>query len=74
MKVYVLSYGGWMTTLNEKKQAKALSKALDNAGAKYVKGKHYAAGYNRSVKHRLDKQDKQSWLVSACMHLSLAVP
>ncbi|CAG12179.1 unnamed protein product [Tetraodon nigroviridis] len=46
MKVYVLSYGGWMTSLNEKRQARALSKALDDAGAKYIKGKHYAAGYN----------------------------
>lgn len=51
MNVYVLSYGGWMTSLNEKGKAKALSRALDAAGAKYIKGKHYAAGYNRSVKH-----------------------
>lgn len=50
MKVYVLSYGGWMTALNDRRRAKALSKALDDAGAKYTKGKHYAAGYNRSVK------------------------
>lgn len=50
MKVYVLSYGGWMTTLSERRQANALSKALDEAGAKYTKGKHYAAGYNGWVK------------------------
>lgn len=74
MTVYVLSYGGLMTSLNDKRQAKALSKALDNAGAKYIKGKHYAAGYNRSVKRHLEKQEKQSWPVSVCMHLSLAVP
>lgn len=74
MKVYVLRYGGWMTSLNEKRQAKALSKALDDVDAKYIKGKHYAAGYNRSVKHHLQKQEKQSWLVSVCMHLSVVVP
>lgn len=51
MNVYVLSYGGWMTSLNEKSKAKALARALDEAGAKYKKGKHYAAGYNRSIKH-----------------------
>lgn len=70
MKVYVLSYGGWITSVSEEIQAKALSKALDDADAKYIKGKHYAAGYNGSVKHHLGKQEKQSWLVS----LSLAVP
>lgn len=51
MNVYVLSYGGWMTSLNKKRNAKALSRALDAAGAKYTKGKYYAAGYNRLIKH-----------------------
>lgn len=59
MNVYVLSYGGWMTSLNEKSKAKALAKALDDAGAKYIKGKHYAAGYNRSAKHYFKKHQKK---------------
>lgn len=59
MNVYVLSYGGWMTSLNEKRKAKALSNALDAAGAKYIKGKHYAAGYNRSIKHSFKKHQKK---------------
>lgn len=73
MKVYVLSYGGWITSLNERRQAKALAQTLDDAGAKYMKGKHYAAGYNRSVKHHLKKQ-WGFWLVSVCVRSSLAVP
>lgn len=56
MNVYVLSYGGWMTSLNEKSKANALARALDEAGAKYKKGKHYAAGYNRSIKHCVKKK------------------
>lgn len=75
MNVYVLSYGGWMTSLNEKSKANALAQALNEAGAKYKKGKHYAAGYNRSIKHCDKKsQEKVERFVSFYMHLSLAVP
>ncbi|TWW70121.1 heme-binding protein 2 [Takifugu flavidus] len=61
MNVYVLSYGGWMTSLNEKSKAKALSKALDDAGAKYIKGKHYAAGYNSPM--TLFNRHNEVWYV-----------
>ncbi|KAM9345650.1 heme-binding protein 2 [Symphorus nematophorus] len=46
MNVYVWSYGGWMTTMNDKKQAKSLAYALDFVDAKYKKDFHYAVGYN----------------------------
>uniref|UniRef100_A0A3Q3WJT8 Heme-binding protein 1 n=1 Tax=Mola mola TaxID=94237 RepID=A0A3Q3WJT8_MOLML len=46
MTVYVQSYGGWMTSMSDKKEAKTLSLALDSVGAKYRKGFHYATGYN----------------------------
>lgn len=59
MNVYVLSYGGWMTSLNKRSNAKALSSALDAAGAKYIKGKFYAAGYNRSIMHYFKKHQKR---------------
>lgn len=59
MNVYVLSYGGWMTNLNQGNKAKALSSALDAAGAKYIKGKHYATGYNRSIKHYFKKHQEK---------------
>lgn len=75
MNVYVLSYGGWMTSLNEKSKAKALSRALDAAGAKYIKGKHYAAGYNRSLKHYFKKHQKRGyWFVSLSMHFVSCSP
>lgn len=47
MNVYVRSYGGWLTTISDGSAAKSLSSALDSAGAKYKKGGHDAAGYNR---------------------------
>lgn len=46
MKVYVLSYGGWMTSMSDSRQARILSSDLDSVGAKYNKDFHYAAGYN----------------------------
>lgn len=47
VNMYVLSYGGWMTSLSDKNKAYSLSSALDSAGAEYKKGFHYAVGYNR---------------------------
>lgn len=47
MKVYVKTYGGWMTSFSDKNNANSLSSALDLVGAKYKKDFHYAAGYNR---------------------------
>ncbi|XP_036946141.1 heme-binding protein 2 [Acanthopagrus latus] len=46
MKVYVKTYGGWMTSFSDKNNANSLSSALDLVGAKYKKDFHYAAGYN----------------------------
>ncbi|XP_076609043.1 heme-binding protein 2 [Chaetodon auriga] len=46
MKVYVRSYGGWMTGLADSNQAYSLTSDLDSVGAKYKKDFHYAAGYN----------------------------
>lgn len=75
MNVYVLSYSGWMSSLNKKSKAKALSRALDAAGAKYIKGKHYAAGYNRSIKHYFKKtSEKGYWFVSLSMHFVSCSP
>ncbi|XP_032394505.1 heme-binding protein 2 [Etheostoma spectabile] len=46
MKVYVRTYGGWMTSMSDRNKASSLSSALDLVGAEYNKGFHYAAGYN----------------------------
>ncbi len=46
MKVYVQSYGGWMTGITDANQATKLHSALNSAGLKY-KDFHYAVGYNR---------------------------
>ncbi|XP_019949952.1 heme-binding protein 2-like [Paralichthys olivaceus] len=46
MTVYVLSYGGWMTTSSINNAFKQLSTQLDAIGAKYRKDTRYAAGYN----------------------------
>ncbi|XP_037331489.2 heme-binding protein 2 [Pungitius pungitius] len=46
MKVYVRSYGGWMMSWSEAKEAGTLSSALDSVGAQYSKTFHYAVGYN----------------------------
>lgn len=47
MKMFVRSYGGWMTSTSDKNEASSLSTALDIVDAKYKKGFHYAVGYNR---------------------------
>ncbi|GLD70103.1 nuclear receptor subfamily 5 group A member 2-like protein [Lates japonicus] len=49
MKMFVRSYGGWMTSTSDKNEASSLSTALDLVDAKYKKGFHYAVGYNRSA-------------------------
>lgn len=45
--VYVVTYGGWLTSMSDKNHAYSLSEALDAVNAKYKKGFHYAVGYNR---------------------------
>lgn len=47
MNVYVRRFGGWMTAMRGKTEAKTLSTALNSAGAKYKTEHYYAAGYNR---------------------------
>lgn len=46
MNVYVMSYGGWMSTMTDKQKSNELSSALDKDNAKYKK-EHCSAGYNR---------------------------
>ncbi|XP_070837479.1 heme-binding protein 2 [Chaetodon trifascialis] len=61
MKVYVRSYGGWMTGLADKNQAYSLASALDLVGAKYKKDFHYAAGYNSPM--TLFNRHNEVWYV-----------
>nr|XP_046270703.1 heme-binding protein 2 [Scatophagus argus] len=62
MKVYVQSYGGWMTSTADKNQASSLSSALDSVGAKYNKLYHYAAGYNSPM--TLFNRHNEVWYVA----------
>ncbi|XP_041673480.1 heme-binding protein 2-like [Cheilinus undulatus] len=50
MYMYVLGYGGWMTSLSDKIKSSSLSRALNSAGAKYVKDLHFAVVYNSPMK------------------------
>ncbi|XP_041813136.1 heme-binding protein 2 isoform X2 [Chelmon rostratus] len=61
MKVYVQSYGGWMSGMSDKNQAYSLSSALDLAGAKYKSDFHYAAGYNSPM--TLFNRHNEVWYV-----------
>ncbi|KAI3359173.1 hypothetical protein L3Q82_002708 [Scortum barcoo] len=47
MKVYVKSYGGWLSTTSDRNNAKELSDTLDLFNAEYRKDFYYGAGYNR---------------------------
>lgn len=60
MKVYVQSYGGWMTGLADKTQANNLRSALISAGLKY-KDFHYAVGYNSPM--TLFNRHNEVWFV-----------
>ncbi|XP_034749071.1 heme-binding protein 2 isoform X1 [Etheostoma cragini] len=62
MKVYVQTYGGWMTSLSDKNKASSLSSALDSAGAEYNKGFHYAAGYNSPM--TIFNRHNEVWFVA----------
>ncbi|XP_062264754.1 heme-binding protein 2-like [Platichthys flesus] len=46
MRVYVLTYSGWMTTYSINNAFDKLSKKLDAVGARYKTDTRYAAGYN----------------------------
>ncbi|XP_049417830.1 heme-binding protein 2 [Epinephelus fuscoguttatus] len=61
MKVYVQSYGGWMTSISDRNKASSLSAALDLLKAEYKKGFHYAAGYNSPMK--LFNRHNEVWFV-----------
>ncbi|XP_059203658.1 heme-binding protein 2 [Centropristis striata] len=50
MKVYVKSYGGWLTTFADKNKARSLTSDLDQVDAEYKKGFHYAVGYDSPMK------------------------
>ncbi|XP_023144377.1 heme-binding protein 2 [Amphiprion ocellaris] len=50
MKVYVLSYGGWMMSWTDQMKTKELTGMLDTHKAKYKQGFHYAVGYNSPMK------------------------
>ncbi|XP_045897238.1 heme-binding protein 2 [Micropterus dolomieu] len=62
VNMYVLSYGGWMTSLSDKNKAYSLSSALDSAGAEYKKGFHYAVGYNSPM--TLFNRHNEVWFVA----------
>ncbi|XP_044036994.1 heme-binding protein 2 [Siniperca chuatsi] len=62
MKMYVRSYGGWMTSLSDKNKANSLSSALDSVGAKYKKGFHYAVGYNSPM--TMFNRHNEVWFVA----------
>lgn len=62
MKVYVKSYGGWMSTASDRNNAKELSDTLDLFNAKYKKNFHYGAGYNSPM--TLFGRHNEVWLVS----------
>uniref|UniRef100_A0A3Q0REN9 Heme-binding protein 1 n=1 Tax=Amphilophus citrinellus TaxID=61819 RepID=A0A3Q0REN9_AMPCI len=62
MKVYVKSYGGWMTTYSDSKKAKELSDALDLVKAEYKKGFHFGVGYNSPM--TLFYRHNEVWFVA----------
>ncbi|XP_037545012.1 heme-binding protein 2 [Nematolebias whitei] len=60
MSVYVMSYGGWMSTLTDNWYSYTLSSAL-KAGIKYSKGFHYSVGYNSPT--TLTDRHNEVWFV-----------
>ncbi|CAK6971145.1 heme-binding protein 2 [Scomber scombrus] len=62
MKVYVRSYGGWMTSMSDSNNAKSLSTALNSVDAEYKKGFHYAAGYNSPM--TMFNRHNEVWFVA----------
>ncbi|XP_008297872.1 heme-binding protein 2 [Stegastes partitus] len=67
MKVYVLSYGGWMMSWIDQMKAKKLGEMLDSNKAKYKKGFHYGVGYNSPMK--LLNRHNEVWMVVEDEHV-----
>ncbi|XP_072225618.1 heme-binding protein 2 [Leuresthes tenuis] len=61
MNVYVLTYGGWMTSMADNRKSDELSSALNSVNAKYTKGFHHAAGYNSPM--TMFKRHNEVWYV-----------
>ncbi|XP_053194882.1 heme-binding protein 2 [Scomber japonicus] len=61
-KVYVRSYGGWMTSMSDSNNAKSLSSALNSVSAEYKRGFHYAAGYNSPM--TMFNRHNEVWFVA----------
>ncbi|XP_034566714.1 heme-binding protein 2 [Notolabrus celidotus] len=61
MKVYVQSYGGWMTCVSDGWHAHSLCESLDMADAKYDKDIHYGVGYNSPM--ALFNRHNEVWYV-----------
>ncbi|XP_029946400.1 heme-binding protein 2-like [Salarias fasciatus] len=61
VNVYVRSYGGWMTALEDDRQTRNLYGALDEVGAKYQKGYHFAVGYNSPM--TMFNRHNEVWVV-----------
>lgn len=47
VNMYVRSYGGWMTSMSDRRNADLLANDLKKMGAMFQEDVHYAAGYNR---------------------------
>uniref|UniRef100_A0A3Q2TX60 Heme-binding protein 1 n=1 Tax=Fundulus heteroclitus TaxID=8078 RepID=A0A3Q2TX60_FUNHE len=62
MNVYVTSYETFMITLNDKKHADTLAKALEKVSAQYEDGFHYAAGYNSPMSKK--KRHSEVWYIA----------
>ncbi|XP_070704396.1 heme-binding protein 2 [Pempheris klunzingeri] len=61
-KVYVGSYGGWMTSMSDRNNANSLASVLNSADAKYKKGFHYAVGYNSPM--TMFNRHNEVWFVA----------
>ncbi|KAI5090995.1 heme-binding protein 2, partial [Silurus meridionalis] len=76
MKVYVISYGGWMVGPVSTIYADLLKKALDNVKATYNTDYHYDAGYNSPMK-LLNRHNEVWYVVSGapvCPHVEHPSP
>ncbi|XP_042247755.1 heme-binding protein 2 [Thunnus albacares] len=62
VKMYVRSYGGWMTSMADSKKASSLSSALNSVGAEYKRGFHYAVGYNSPM--TMFNRHNEVWFVA----------
>ncbi|XP_028268872.1 heme-binding protein 2 [Parambassis ranga] len=62
MRVYVKSYGGWMTGMSDNYKAEDLSSVLNSVNAEYEKEFHYAAGYNSPL--TIFNRHNEVWFVA----------